>query len=72
MIVDAEYEEIRSIMNNRHKNAGQLPSKAVHFIPEARAESVLALDERIQKLHEKLPLIVTGAIVLSFLIGLAV
>ena len=70
--MDTEYEEIRSIMSSRYQNANQLPGKAVHFIPESRAASVMALDERIQKIREKMPVIVTCAIILSFLIGLAV
>lgn len=68
---DAEYRSIRALMLNRGRGANQLPSKVVHFIPENRAESVLALDERIQKVKQYTPLIVFGAVVLAFLLGLS-
>lgn len=69
--VDAEYESIRTIMLNRGKGANQLPRVTLHFVPEERAATVLALDERIQKVKAYMPLIMTGAIALSFLLGFA-
>lgn len=69
--MDADYEVI-SMVNRKAGRGGQLPGKIVHFIPEETAESVLAIDKRIQQIREHMPMIVTGALVLSFLIGLAV
>lgn len=69
--MDADYEVI-SMVNRKAGRGGQLPGKIVHFIPEENAPSVLAIDKRIQKIREHMPVIVTGALVLSFLIGLAV
>lgn len=68
---DAEYESIRTIFAHRNRSGNQLPGKTVHFIPEETAPAVLAIDNRIQQLREHMPQIVTGAVVLSFLIGLA-
>lgn len=36
------------------------------------ADAIIALEGRIQMIREKMPLIATGAVILSFLIGLAV
>lgn len=68
--MDAEYESIRDVMKSRGRNAGQLPSKAVAFIPEDRADRVLALDQRIQSLQKATPFIVGGMILLAFVFGL--
>lgn len=68
---DAEYESIRKVMSSRGQGANQLPRVTLHFVPEERAATVLALDERIQKVREHMPLIMTGAITLSFLLGFA-
>lgn len=68
---DAEYESIRTVMSHRNQSGNKLPGKVVHFIPEETASTVLAIDARIQNIREHMPLIVTGAVVLSFLIGLA-
>ena len=68
--LDADYEVI-SMVNRKAGRGGQLPGKAVHFIPEENAPAVLAIDKRIQQIREHMPQIVTGAVVLSFLIGLA-
>lgn len=67
---DADYEVI-SMVNRKAGRGGQLPRKAVHFIPEETAPAVLAIDKRIQQIREHMPQIATGAVVLSFLIGLA-
>lgn len=69
--MDSEYESIRDVMKSRGHNAGQLPRKTVAFIPEDRADRVLALDQRIQSLQKATPFIVGGMILLAFLIGLA-
>ena len=70
--MDADYEVISMVNKGRNsdKAGGELPGKVVHFIPEERADTVLALDERIQKLQEAMPIIATGAVALAFLIGL--
>ena len=72
--MDADYEVISMVNKGRNsdKAGGELPSKVVRIIPDERADEVLALDERIQKLREALPMIVTGTIALAFLIGLLI
>lgn len=68
--MDADYEVI-SMVNRGHGGGGELPTVQMTFIPSDRADRVLALDQRIQIIREKYPLIATVAIVLAFLIGLA-
>ena len=70
--MDADYEVISMVNKGRNsdKAGGELPGKVVRFIPDERADTVLALDERIQKLREAMPIIATGAVALAFLIGL--
>ena len=68
--MDADYEVI-SMVNNKRGCGGELPRKVIRFIPEDRADSVLKLDSRIQKVRELMPAIITGAIVLSFILGLS-
>lgn len=69
--LDADYEVI-SMVNHKAGRGGQLPGKVVHFIPEENAPAVLAIDKRIQQIRGHMPMIVTGVVVLAFLIGLAV
>lgn len=64
-------KELFEMMRNRGKGTSQLPRKAAHFIPEETAPLVLAIDKRIQKIREHMPLIATCAVALSFLIGLS-
>lgn len=69
--LDADYEVI-GMVNRGRGPGGQLPCKTLHFIPEERAESVLALDERIQKIRKAMPLIIFGAtVLLAFIAGMA-
>lgn len=68
--MDADYEVI-SMVNRGRTEGGQLPTVTLTFIPSDRADRVLELDQRIQAIREKSPLIATAAIVLAFLIGLA-
>lgn len=70
LYMDADYEVI-SMVNKKRGCGGQLPSKTIRFIPEDRADSVLKLDERIQRVRELMPVIVTGAIIVSFILGLS-
>lgn len=65
--MDAEYQQIRDVMNSRGRNADKLPGKVVRYIPEERADRVLALDERIQKMKLFAP---AAGILLAFVIGL--
>jgi len=65
--VDAEYESIRTIMKSRGVNGGQLPGKVVRFIPEERADRILALDARVKVLERIAPWV--GA-AMALLIGL--
>lgn len=70
--IDAEFDAIEAIFKKRGQNVGQLPGKEVRFIPEERADAVLELDKRMQKLKKILPLVVLGlAVVLAFAIGRA-
>lgn len=69
--LDADYEVI-GMVNRGRGPGGQLPCKTLHFIPEERAASVLALDERIQKIRKAMPMILLGSAVLAaFIAGLA-
>lgn len=68
---DADYQVIQMVNKGRGPG-GQLPCKTLHFIPEERAVSVLALDERIMRVRKSMPLIICGAIALfSFILGTA-
>lgn len=70
--IDAEFDAIEAIFKKRDQNADRLPGKAVRFIPEERADAVLELDKRMQKLKKILPLVVLGlVVVLAFAIGRA-
>lgn len=69
--MNADYEVI-SMVNKGRGTGGELPGKVIHFLPEERAETVLALDERIQKLRQAMPMIMFGAAVLvAFIAGVA-
>ena len=65
--VDAEYESIRTIMKGRGRNGGQLPGKVIRYIPESRADRILALDARVEVLKKIAPYV--GA-AMGLLIGL--
>lgn len=69
--MDADYEVI-SMVNRKAGRGGELPGKALHFIPEETAPTVLEIDRRIQQIRDHMPVIVTAFVVISFLIGLAV
>lgn len=60
--------EVISMVNNRRAEAGQLPGKAIHYIPEQRAAVVLDLDKRIEKFRNALPILAFWAIVLAALV----
>lgn len=62
-------KELFEMMGNRDR--GGNPGKVLHFIPEERAKTVLKIDDRIQKIQELMPAIVSGFVVVSFLLGLA-
>lgn len=65
--------EVISMVNNRRSRSGQLPGKAVHYIPEERAKVVLDLDYRIERMRNALPgLALAVVVVFAALIGLAV
>ena len=69
--LDAEYESIRHIFDERGHMAGKLPGMTVAVIPSDRADRVLALDARIQKIQKIAPFVIGGMImVISFLAGL--
>ena len=70
--MDADYEVI-SMVNRGRGNGGELPAKVIHFIPEENAKAVLALDARIRKAKAVFPYIVfCGAVLLAFIIGMAI
>ena len=68
--MDADYEVIRMV-NRKAGPGGQLPCATLTFIPSDRAERVEALDHRIQQLRNAMPLLVVGACLLCWLIGLS-
>lgn len=61
---DAEFEPIEEMFKNRGRNADRLPGKKVRFIPEERAETMIALDKRVQNLQMALPVILFGLVIL--------
>ena len=68
--LDADYEVI-GMVNRGRGPGGQLPGKRIHYIPEERADVVLALDERIQKLRQAMPVIIGTTVLFAFIAGLA-
>lgn len=66
---EADMEVIRMV-NNRHKQAGQLPNKAIHYIPEERAEQVLDLDIRLEKLRNSIPALAVAAAAVFLLLAI--
>ena len=69
--MDADYEVI-SMVNRKAGRGGELPGKALHFIPEETAPVVLEIDRRIRQIREHMPVIATAVVALAFLFGLAV
>lgn len=65
-------KELFEMMQSRGRNAGQIPGKVVRFIPEETADTVLKIDERIQKIRQNQGWFITGAIALAFLLGVCV
>ena len=66
MYIDDEYESIRQIMRSRGQNAGQLPGRVVRFIPDSRADKILALDNRVEQMKRIAPFV---GLALAFLLG---
>ena len=66
--MDADYEVI-SMVNRKAGRGGELPGKVIHFIPEETADTVLAIDKRIQQIRQYQGVLIGGAIGLAFLIG---
>lgn len=64
--MDADFEVI-CMVNRGRGNGGQLPGKAIRYIPEKRADAIIALDRRIEKLKKAAPYIGAAA---AFLLGL--
>lgn len=63
--------EVIAMVSNRKNQAGYLPAKSIHYIPEERAGVVLDLDQRLEKLRNWLPVIAVWAIALAgVIIGL--
>lgn len=70
--MDADWEVI-SMVNKGRGKGGELPGKAVHFIPEKNAERVLALDNRLQQAQKAMPYIMAGvSALMGLVIGLAI
>lgn len=61
--------EVIAMVSNRKYQAGCLPAKSIHYIPEERAGVVLDLDQRIEKLRNALPVIAIWAIAICALIA---
>lgn len=66
--LDADYEVI-GMVNKGHGPGGELPTRALHFIPKETAPQVLAIDRRIQQIRAHRWIFIAGAIVIAFLIG---
>ena len=64
---EADMEVIRMV-NQRNSRSGQLPGKAIHYIPEERAEVVLDLDRRLDRLRNSIPALAAGTIIVFLLI----
>lgn len=68
-------KELFEMMGKRGTSANQLPEcQELAIVPRSLAQTaqkLAPLDARIQKLREHMPMIVTGMILLSFLIGVA-
>lgn len=68
-------KELFERMSKRGTGANQLPEcQELAIVPRnlaQTAQKLAPLDARIQKLREHMPMIVTGMILLSFLIGVA-
>ena len=65
-------KELFEMFRNRGTTADQLPSRAIHYIPEETAPAVLAIDRRIQQVRKHQAWFILGAVVLAFLIGVSV
>lgn len=63
--------EVISMVNRGRGEGGKLPGKAIHFIPEETAPMVLAIDQRIQQIHQHRGIILAAVMLLCFLIGTA-
>ena len=61
-------QEVIAMVANRRNQTGNLPAKAIHYIPEERAGVVLDLDQRIEKLRNDLPVIAIWSIAIAALI----
>lgn len=57
--------EVIAMVNRRKNRAGELPCKVIRYIPEERADIVLDLDERLQKLTRAIPAFAILAIALA-------
>ena len=66
--MDADYEVI-SMVNRKAGHGGELPGKVIHYIPEETADHVLAIDKRIQQIRQHQGILIAGAVILAFLIG---
>ena len=65
--------EVIAMVANRRNQTGNLPAKAIHYIPEERAGVVLDLDRRIEQLRNALPAIAIAATVIcALIIGTAI
>lgn len=67
--MDADREVI-GMVNRKAGSGGQLPGKVIHFIPEETADTVLAIDKRIQQIRRYQGELIGGAIGIAFLIGI--
>lgn len=64
---EADMEVIRMV-NERNNRSGQLPVKTIHYIPEERAERVLDLDVRLDRLRNSIPALMVGTAIVFLLI----
>lgn len=68
--MDADYE-VMNLVHRHHGPGGELPCKALTFIPSDRAERVTELDARIEQLRKIMPIVGHGAVCLSLICAAA-
>lgn len=52
--------EVFAFFSKEKGTGGELPGHVIHYIPENRAEQVLALDKRIETAKKAMPMIASG------------
>ena len=61
-------KELFQMMDSREGHT----SKQIHFISEEDAPRIMKIDARIQQIRKYQPMIIAGAIIFAFLVGMCV